>query len=107
MEPTDPLGDPKNEALLRATNREIERASEELGETGGSEIEVLCECGREGCRAVLSLTIGEYDRIHSERDRFIVLPGHENADLEQVVERTERYCIVDKFGEAEKIAQET
>src|SRR6266545_4657795 len=97
----------RNEALFRATNREIERANEELGEGANSEIEVLCECGREGCRAVLSLTIGAYDRIHGERDRFIVLPGHEDTKIERVVERTERYCIVDKFGEAEEIAEAT
>jgi hypothetical protein len=96
----------QNEALYRATNREIERASEALGGGAESEFEVLCECGREGCRAVLSLTVGEYDSIHARRERFLVLPGHENPEIEQVVERTERYYVVDKFGEAADIARE-
>jgi hypothetical protein len=95
-----------NEALYRATNREIERASKALGEGAGSEIEFLCECGREGCATMLSLTIGDYDRIHAERERFVVLPGHENPEIEQVVERTNSYCVVDKFGEAAEIARD-
>jgi hypothetical protein len=45
----------QNEALYRATNPEIERASEALGGGAESEFEVLCECGREGCGAVLLL----------------------------------------------------
>jgi hypothetical protein len=95
----------QNEALYRATNREIERVSEAFGEGARSEIEVLCECGRAGCEAMLRLTIGEYDRIHGERDRFVVVAGHEDPEIEQVVESTDRYCIVDKFGEAEAIVE--
>jgi hypothetical protein len=96
----------QNEALYRATNREIERASKAIGEGAENEFEMLCECGREGCRAVLSLTVGEYDHIHARRERFLVLPGHENPKIEQVVERTERHYVVDKFGEAAEIARE-
>jgi len=95
-----------NEALYRATNREIERASERVGEGAESEIEFLCECGREGCTAMLSLTIGDYDRIHAERERFVVLPGHENPEIEEVVQRTSSYFVVDKFGEAAEIARD-
>jgi diaminopimelate decarboxylase len=40
-----------------------------------------------------------------ERDRFVVAPGHEDEQLERVVERDERYLVVDKFGEAERIAE--
>ena len=97
----------KNEAVFRAANREIEQAEKEAG--GGPEkvLEVLCECGREGCSGLISLTVAEYDGVHSQADRFVVLPGHETPEIESVVERRAEYIVVDKFGEAEAIADQS
>jgi hypothetical protein len=92
----------KNETMFRAVNREIEDAAEAAGD---QDLEVLCECGRDGCRGLIELTVSDYDRVHGQRDRFVVLPGHETAEIENVVERTDRYIVVDKFGEAEDIAE--
>lgn len=93
----------KNEAVFRATNREIEQAAKGAG--GEGVLEVLCECGRDGCNGLISLTVAEYDGVHSQDDRFIVVPGHENPGIESVVERRDTYFVVDKFGEAEEIAE--
>jgi hypothetical protein len=98
----------KNEAVLRAVNRELEQADEE--EAGGAAdqaIEVLCECGRKGCSGVIALTVAEYDDTHSQKDRFVVLRGHESTEMERVVEERPAYLVVDKFGEAEEIAEES
>jgi hypothetical protein len=90
----------KNETVLRATNREIE-------EGGGANqpIDVLCECGRQGCKGVITLTVADYDGVHAQKDRFVVVPGHESTDIENVVEERDDYLVVDKFGEAEDIAE--
>jgi hypothetical protein len=96
----------KNETAFRATNRELERTEEEAGGAADHVIEVLCECGKEGCTGLITLTVAEYDDVHSQRDRFVVLPGHETAEIETVVERRSSYFVVDKFGEAEEIAEE-
>jgi hypothetical protein len=96
----------KNEAVFRATNREIRDAEKDEG--GGTDqlIEVICECGREGCRGIITLTVAEYEGAHSHDDRFIVLRGHESAEIEGVVEERAGYLVVDKFGEAEEIVEE-
>jgi hypothetical protein len=96
----------KNETVFRAANREIEQADQEAG--GGSDqlIEVLCECGRPGCGGVITLTVAEYDGVHSQDDRFVVLRGHESSEIEKVVEERAGYLVVDKFGEAEDIVEE-
>jgi hypothetical protein len=94
----------QNEAMYRSVNREIEQTSEELGEGPQARIEVLCECGKDSCSATVELTIAEYDEAHRERDRFVVVPGHEDEQIERVATRTERYLVVDKFGEAEEVA---
>jgi hypothetical protein len=96
----------RNEKSLRDVNRELEQISEdELHAGKHSPLEILCECGREGCFERITLSIAEYEAAHSERDRFVLRPGHESTDIEYVVERTESYVIVDKFGEAEEIAE--
>ena len=95
----------QNEAMYRSVNREIERASEESGDGPRDRIEVLCECGDDGCSETLDLTVAEYDEAHRQRDRFVVVPGHEDDEIERVVTRTERYLVVDKFGEAERVAE--
>jgi hypothetical protein len=92
----------RNEAMFRAVNREIERLSEELGDR---DLEVLCECGRDGCEELIAVTADVYDRVHGQADRFLVVPGHETAELENVVERMQRYLVVDKFGRAEDIVE--
>lgn len=95
----------KNEAMFRAANRELTQASKEAG--GDGELEVLCECGQEACNSLISMTVAEYDSVHSQDDRFVVLPGHENPEIESVVERREGYLVVDKVGEAEEIAEDS
>ena len=81
----------KNETVFRAANREIEHAGQEAGGTGQL-IEVLCECGRQECDGVITMTVADYDGVHSQADRFAVLRGHESPEIEKVVE--ERACYL-------------
>jgi hypothetical protein len=97
----------KNESVFRAVNREIKHAEQELGGETDQVIEVLCECGRKGCNELITLTVAEYDGIHSQDDRFVVVRGHESPDIERVVSEGQGYFVVDKFGEAEDIAEES
>lgn len=94
----------KNETMFRAANREL--ADQEEGGRADQRIEVLCECGRQGCSGVITLTVADYDRVHAQDDRFVVVPGHESTQIEGVVEEGDGYLVVDKFGEAEDIAEE-
>jgi hypothetical protein len=96
----------KNEAMHRAVNREIENVAEDLGERDGDTFEVLCECGQPGCTSLRLVTIRDYDRVHGQRDRFIVARGHMDPELERVVEEADQYLVVDKFGQAEAVAEE-
>jgi hypothetical protein len=95
----------KNETVFRAANREIVQADQEGGTRPDQLIEVLCECGRQGCGGVVTLTVADYDGVHSQADRFVVLRGHESPEIEKVVEERAGYLVIDKFGEAEDIAE--
>lgn len=90
----------RNEALFRAVNERIEDLSHGVGD---DRVEFLCECGRDGCEERILLSSEEFERAHKEEDRFTLAPGHQTEELERVVERTDRYWIVDKRRDAEKL----
>ena len=94
----------KNEALFREVNDRIEEVGERLQVMPDDELlEFRCECGRPGCEAFVSLTTPEYEHVRSDNDRFVVVSGHEDPEIERVVEQTERYVVVDKLPKAEPL----
>ena len=94
----------RNEALLREVNERIEEVGKRLQVLPDDEsLEFHCECGRHDCETFVSMTVGEYEHVRAENDRFAVAPGHEDEEIERVVERRERYVIVDKLPEAEPL----
>ena len=82
----------KNETLFREVNERIEEIAE------GERTDFLCECGDIDCAQTITLTLSEYEALRAEPDRFAVLPGHEQLDVEEVVERHEGYVVVRKHA---------
>ena len=97
----------RNESLFREVNDRIEELSENVEAQGiapeGGFVEFHCECGREDCTERVRLTVAEYERVRSDNDRFAVAPGHETPEMEVVVERGDRFVVVDKLPEAEPL----
>jgi len=90
----------KNESLFREVNERIEDLANSASFTT-----FICECRDESCNASVSVTIEEYERIRSDGDCFLVLPGHELAEIEQTIEATDRYLVVKKLGAGAAIAE--
>ena len=92
----------KNEALLREVNERIDEVGERLQVLPEDEaLDFRCECGRPGCESSVSMPADAYKRMRSDNDRFVLVPGHEDPEIERVVERADRYVIVDKRPDAE------
>jgi hypothetical protein len=85
----------KNEELFRAVNRRIEDVNEAFSIVS-SRFVVLCECGDAACTDTLSIERADYERARSDPTYFVVLPGHELAEVERVVARGDGYLIVKK-----------
>lgn len=87
----------------RITNAEINgrRVNEaiERGEGGGSTAVFVCECGHFGCSATVELEIADYEHVRKGFDRFLVIPGHEIAEVDRVVERHPAHLVVVKPDE--------
>lgn len=75
----------------RQVNEAIERGTREAGAAV-----FVCECGKLGCTSTVELTISAYEDVRSGFDRFLVIPGHELEDIEDVVERHDDYLVVAK-----------
>ena len=88
----------RNESLFREVNERIAELNQTFQVEGRSEF--LCECGREECKEPVSISLDEYERVRSASTRFFVIPGHEDLSVESVVERSDRYVVVEKIGEA-------
>ena len=85
----------ENEALYRSINEKIE----DLNETFGLVTEtmtVVCECGQLECTEQIELEIPTYERVRADPTHFVVLPGHEIPDVEQVIEEHERFLVIRK-----------
>lgn len=85
----------ENEVQFRKLNERIS----ELSDRWGGSLDLVCECANEKCMARIELTLHEYEQLRQNPLRFAVLPGHEIADVEEVVERNERFLVVEKHAQ--------
>jgi hypothetical protein len=92
----------QNEALARRINDRIEYQRPRNGESADT---FICECIRVDCGGALDLSIAEYARVRSNPRRFIVLQGHEEPAVESIVEIYPGYLVVEKRGEAGRLAE--
>ena len=84
----------------RRVNEAIERGTE-----SAREAVFVCECGNLGCSETVDLAISEYEEVRSGFERFLVVPGHQIEEIEDVVEHHDSYLVVAKReGEAVRIA---
>lgn len=96
----------RNETLFREVNERIEQAVSAVGRADDHVYEFLCECSNSDCTLLLPLTIAEYEVARSEPHQFIVAPGHELPEIENVVARRPGYQLVTKHGEAAEYVSE-
>jgi hypothetical protein len=85
----------ENQALFRDLNERIEASAETQGADSYS-YEFVCECSSLECFERFELTLDEYGRVRERPHRFIVLGGHEDAEVEDVVERRGAVVVVEK-----------
>jgi hypothetical protein len=95
----------KNEGRFRELNDELEQKRVELlGEFDHRPTPFLCECEDLACTDVLAITLHDYETARGTRRRFLISPGHV-ADNAKVVARRETHWLVEKQGEAGRVAE--
>jgi hypothetical protein len=98
-----------NEALFRGVNERVAEVATHFFEIDTHEaIGFTCECGRAQCAEPIPMTVAEYEAIRAESTRFAVAPGHEDPEIESIIERRLTYLVVEKRDEdAQEVARET
>jgi hypothetical protein len=95
----------KNEKAFRDFNVRTRKAAETVMQQvdkAAFPLGMMCECSDENCTQRLELTIKERENIRENKDYFIVLRGHEDLEIEKIVERRPKYTIVEKLPQAQK-----
>lgn len=82
-----------NEALFREVNENILKAS---NDGRHPDAQFVCECGERNCEERVTLTVDQYRRARADELHFFCKPGHEIPLTEEVVERHDRYVVVEK-----------
>ena len=93
----------QNEALFREANERIEEAAQGFR---AHALEALCECSNPECAETVRLKMEEYAAVRSHGDRFAMVSGHEDPQVERVVDRTDRFVVVEKIGEGGDVARD-
>jgi hypothetical protein len=81
------------EALFRDVNERIAESAERFD---ADSTEFVCECSDPNCTHRVEASLAEYEGVRTEPTTFLVVPGHEQGDIERVVSDRGRFRIVDK-----------
>jgi hypothetical protein len=96
----------QNEILYRTVNEKIEDLNKAFGTLTGT-MTVVCECGDAACAEQIELDVPTYERVRADPALFVTVAGHEEPDVESVVERNDTFQVVRKdAGEAAQLAAE-
>jgi hypothetical protein len=96
----------ENQALFRSANERIKDRVAALEESEADRVPFLCECPNVDCTERIMLTLAEYEHVRPDPTWFVVRPGHERPEIDEVLERHETYLLVRKYGKAGAIAEE-
>lgn len=88
----------RNEELFQEVNQQIEKLEETLGRR--ETIAILCECSKKHCLDGFEVEAAVYRRVRSNPLLFFVAPGHEDLEVERVVEEAKAFLVVEKIGRA-------
>jgi hypothetical protein len=83
----------QNELVFRAVNEQIVKMTDRFS-AQLSDIDIVCECATTTCVGTIRIDTGEFAEIERAEGTFLVLPGHEDESVEEVVTRRDAYVVV-------------
>ena len=96
----------RNESAFRALNESLE-ASVHRGRPADDFAGFVCECGDSDCDATVRLDLATYESIRQDAQLFVILPGHDVSDVEDVVDGRGGYVVVRKHEDAAEVVEQT
>lgn len=99
----------ENEVVYRQYNERMQQGIETLNRMADHDgypdmkyeddtpLHFYCECSDENCQQRVPMRPSEYESIHKDRGRFIMISGHETKSIEKSVKKQDAYTVVEKF----------
>lgn len=100
----------ENEVVFRQANQQIQKNLQKLDKsvvadghptslmlTEDIPLHFYCECSNENCRERIEITQGQYEALHKNTSQFVVIPGHEVAEIERIIKTEPTYLVVEKY----------
>jgi hypothetical protein len=103
----------RNETLFRNLNERLKELDDRLdtaavGAPAADHEEFFCECGQLDCMARFQMTRAQYEAVRAHAERFAVLDGHQDPEIERVVETHGHFVVVEKLpGGPAELARES
>jgi hypothetical protein len=87
----------RNEELFREVNAHIADLEERSRDVYFEEpLPLVCECSRTGCAAPIEVAPATFRRVRGHPLQFLVAVGHEELEVETIVESGSGYLVVEK-----------
>src|SRR3954468_20134331 len=65
-------------------------------ELPGNTLKIVCECGNRECVERIDISTDDYEEVRCNSIDFIVVPDHDERDVEEVVRNEAGYQVVRK-----------
>lgn len=95
----------RNEASFRELNQSLE-SNVHRGQTQPAFAGFVCECGDGDCDTTLRVPLDSYLAAREDDKLFIVVPGHEIPDTEDVVDEGDGYNVVRKHEDVAEFVED-
>jgi hypothetical protein len=89
----DPVKRAHTEALFRDVNERIAESAEQF-QAGSTQF--ICECADPNCTHRVEATLVEYEEVRADGATFMLVPGHDEPDIERVIADKGRFQVVEK-----------
>ena len=96
-----------NEAMFREVNETVGKTAAESRYSSGHLPSFVCECSDGGCGELIELSLTQYEDVRRDPSHFVIKPGHDIAEIENVVERFNEYVVIEKLGKGRDAAEDT
>lgn len=94
----------RNEASFRELNDRLE-SDVHRGDTEPDFAGFVCECGDADCDTTIRVALDSYAEVREDEKLFIVVPGHEEPDAEDVVDERDGYVVVRKHDDVTEVVE--
>jgi hypothetical protein len=84
----------RTEAAFREVNEVIAKTASRFKSDA---TDFVCECADPHCAHRVPAELDEYEAVRADGTHFLLAPGHEEPDVERVIDRGDDHVVVEKF----------